>query len=104
MREMVAPYYPRQHNYALRQEGQNFILPQCRTSSYYNSFLPATIRLWNELDHETKNSPTISSFKVKLDKKYKPNTPPKHFDYGIRKFNIMLCQLRNEASDFPLVS
>ena len=42
-----------------------FILPQIKTS-YMESFLPSTTKLWNDLPDFIKISPTLSSFKKHL--------------------------------------
>ena len=98
MFDLLSPCIPREHGYNLRQ-GQNFILPQCKTVSYYKSFIPSTIKLWNELESSTKNALSVNSFKSNIDKIYKPDKPPKYYNFGLRKLNIIHCQLRNEASN-----
>ena len=40
--------------------------PFCRTMSFKNSFLPYTIKEWNELDPEIKNTETYASFQKML--------------------------------------
>jgi hypothetical protein len=47
--ELVQPYLPRQSGYILRNENNTFHPPFSRTSSFYDSFIPFTIRLWNNL-------------------------------------------------------
>ena len=39
----------------------------CNTQQYYNSFLPATVRNWNELSQEIRDSNTLTTFKHKLN-------------------------------------
>jgi len=34
-----------------------------RTILYYNSFLPSSIRLWNDLPSDIRNNPSINSLK-----------------------------------------
>ena len=43
---------------------------QARTKIFYNSFLPSTIRAWNELPEETKTVPSVASFKYRLNRKF----------------------------------
>ena len=63
-----------------------------------NSFVPATIKLWNSLPEDTVNSSSIASFKNKLkNPRIHPNI--KLYNYGKRKTNIIHCQLRNQASN-----
>ena len=38
----------------------DFSVPFCRTSTYYHSFLPSSIRLWNSLPSSVKKSQSIS--------------------------------------------
>ena len=40
-----------------------------RTSLYYNSFLPSTIRAWNNLPIEAKQMESVNAFKYFLKKK-----------------------------------
>ena len=48
------PFYRPTHSYNLRNaDNLNFIIPQTKTVSYYNSFLPTAIQLWNGLPLET---------------------------------------------------
>jgi len=63
-----------------------------------NSFLPSTIKLWNDLPFDIRTLPTVSAFKKSLKNIFlrKPN---KLYDYGRRKLNIIHCQLRNKASN-----
>ena len=52
---------------------------QARTNIFYNSFLPSTIRAWNELPEETKTAPSVASFKYRLNRDLlnpPPTTPP----------------------------
>ena len=41
----------------------NLKSPYCKTQSYYSSYFPAAIRLWNSLPDEIKTSSSLSSFK-----------------------------------------
>ena len=51
-----------------------------RSQLYYNSFLPSTIRDWNNLPIETRNLTSIASFKQKLNANI--ITLPKYFLRG----------------------
>jgi hypothetical protein len=66
MYDLVTPFLPTDHRYSLRSSGNNYCLPLCPTTSYYNNFIPSTIKLWNDLHTDIKNSPTLSIFKAKL--------------------------------------
>ncbi len=71
----------------------------CRTQLYYKSFLPATTRLWNGLDPDIRGAPTLASFQTRLRLRNFPKQPPKWFEFGSRKTNIIHAKLRNSVSD-----
>ena len=94
--ELVQPYLPRQSGYKLRNENNTFHPPFSRRSSFYDSFIPFTIRLWNTLPLTITESPSLNIFKNRFYETWDTNA---HYNFGIRKFNIFRCQLRNEASN-----
>ena len=96
---MVQPYIPRQSGYNLRNENNTFHPPFSRTSSFYDSFIPFTIRLWNNLPLTITESRSLNIFNKRLTHFYKTWDTNAHYNFGIRKFNIIHCQLRNEASN-----
>ena len=49
--------------------------PFCRINAHKYSFLPSTIRDWNDLDNKLKESPSIESFKKALSR-FKEKPPP----------------------------
>ena len=65
------------------------------TESYKGSYFPRTVSEWSELPLSTQNAATIAQFKSKLTKN---TSPPKWYYYGERKYNIILCQMRNACS------
>jgi hypothetical protein len=91
--------YLRQFGYNLRNENNTIHPPFSRTSSFYDSFIPFTIRLWNILPLTITESPSINIFKNRLKHFYKTLDTNAFYNCGIRKFNIIHCQLRNEASN-----
>ena len=69
---------------------------RARTSQYFSSFLPSTIREWNNLPEEQRYSPTIASFKYQLNQ---PNSfTPKYFYIGERQAQILHTRLRTKCS------
>ena len=90
---------PTQHMYNLRQNNV-YRIPVARTVSYFNSFVPSTIKLWNDLPREYKNSLTVSAFKKCL-KKSTHEQVKKHklYNHGNRLENVLHCQLRNNCSN-----
>ena len=71
-----------------------------RTTLYYNSFLPSTVRAWNNVHEEAKHSDSINTFKGFLNKD-KPHIP-KHFYVGNRKAQILHTRLRTNCSSLNL--
>jgi hypothetical protein len=60
--------------YNLRN-ADNIALPPGRRTGYVNSFMPNSVRLWNNLDRVIKNKTSLDSFKyfLKKAKAIKPN-------------------------------
>ena len=54
-----------QTNYQLRYN-QNYEVPYSRLCSYENSYFPSTLRLWNELDQDTRNTSSVLEFKNRI--------------------------------------
>ena len=70
--------------------------PGANINLFFNSFLPSSIRSWNYLPEDIKNSPTVSSSQFRLNRnRY---TPPKYFNVGSRKGQILHARLRMECS------
>ena len=72
---------------------------QARTDLFDRSFFPSTVRLWNQLPLDTRNSASLQSFKSKL---YKPISRPVKFphlfNFGNRFIAIQHTRLRLGAS------
>ena len=65
-------------------------------SSYENSFFPSTLKLWNELPLNIRNSSSVSQFKANVRS---PHLKPSNYLYvGERKYNILLTRLRHNCS------
>lgn len=97
LRDMVEPCMYFKNNYNLRTSNMTYRIPILRTTSYYNNFLPSTIKAWNELPQDTKDCSSVASFKSKLNKNLSKKN--KLFDHGPRRESIIHCQLRNKASN-----
>ena len=50
-------------NVSTRRGCNKFIIPQSNVNSHKYSFFPSTLRLWNNLPQNTKNSPDVDFFK-----------------------------------------
>ncbi len=55
------------------------------------------MNMWNNLDEDIRNIPSISLFKKKLNDEI--TQPPSYFSSGPRKMNIIICQLLNNVSN-----
>ena len=77
--------------YNLRN-ANNFRHTLSRTQLYYRSFLPSSIRAWNDLSLEVRQSNSIQSFKFQLNKNLKK--PPKYYYIGNRLSQIQHTRLK----------
>ena len=82
-------------NYNLRSR-DNFDVPISRLCSYETSFIPSTLRLWNELYIDIRRSSTQNEFKSKLRKQI--NKVNDFLSVGDRKYNIILTRIRHNCS------
>ena len=67
-----------------------------RSNQYFSSFLPSSVRAWNNLSPEERQHESINSFKCFLQKD--KTTVPKHYYTGCRKGQILLARLRTNCS------
>ena len=66
-----------------------------RTVRYYESFVPSTIKLWNDLSLDISNSQSILIFKVKLRSHFSPSDYNKLFNYSVtRRLSVLHTRLR----------
>ena len=93
--DLVPPIIQETTNYNLRNADDIQTL-HARTNLYYNSFFPSTIRAWNSLPEDTKQSPSISSFKFRLNRDM--NKPPKYYNTGTSIGQILHTRIRLECS------
>ena len=63
-----------------------------RTQTYQNSFLPATIRIWNDLPLTVRSLPSLTSFKQSLNSNM--SKPKSIFSFGSRRAQILHTRLR----------
>lgn len=79
---------------SLRSDG-NFSLLRCRTVRYHESFVPSTIKLWNDLSLDIRNSQSILVFKVKLRSHFSSSDYNKLFNYSVtRRLSVLHTRLR----------
>ena len=70
LQQLVPPQYFEQHFHNTRHS-QNYVSVNSRTNYRHNSFIPSTIRLWNNLPAQLKQCNTLLNFKRELSSYYK---------------------------------
>ena len=85
------------HTYNTRHNNA-FPLPRTRTSLYASYFLPSTLKLWNSLPPEMKDSPSLSILKSRLTSRFHHDIVPKYYYYGPRLTQILHARLRMRSS------
>ena len=63
---LVSPLVLNVSRYNLRNFNDTQTVASCATS-FYNSFLPSSIRDWNRLNPDFRNAGTLDAFKLKLN-------------------------------------
>ena len=81
--------------YDLRN-ANNFRHTLSRIQLYYRSFLPPSMRAWNDLSFEVRQSNSIQSFKYQLSKNLKK--PPKYYYNGNQISQIQQTRLRTDCN------
>lgn len=74
----------------------NYVEPDRRIDKYGQSFIPAALSLWNELDEVMRDISDHNKFKEAIVTKTSCNPL---FYYGTRKANILHCQIRLHCSN-----
>ena len=97
LQSLILPMVQNTTSYNLRNSSDLHNI-QARTNIFCNSFLPLTIRAWNELPEETKTAPSVASFKYRLNRDLLNHPPTKYFSCGSRNGQIMHASLRMECS------
>ena len=92
---LVPPSVGNTTNYPLRNSS-NLHTIHTNSQLYFNSFLPSVIRDWNELSEQTRNLPSIASFKREINSDIKKHTLI-YFD-GKRLGQIYHARLRTNCS------
>ena len=72
LEELIPPCVRDETSYSLRN-ADNLRQIHASSRSYYDSFLPSTIRELNELPDDVISTPSLLSFKHKLEKRYFQN-------------------------------
>ena len=69
----------------------------CRTALYSNSFLPSTIRAWNNLPAEVRQFDSLDTFKQFLSRERE--RVPKYFYSGNRRGQLLHTRIRTNCSN-----
>ena len=83
-------------HYQLRNNN-DYTLPNYKLTMSNKSFLPSTTRLWNALDEDIRNAPTLATFKASINQRVSDNAPCLSY-FGDRKFGIIHARLRHNCS------
>ena len=98
LNDLVPPLHRDQHSYNTRNS-QNLVGIQCRTTYHFNSFIPSTIRIWNNIPSNIKESESIHSFKQALcSLNIENNVPKYYYNTGSRRGQILHARLRMRCS------
>ena len=92
---LVPPTVGNISQYNLRNETNLQTMP-ARSKQYYNSFLRSTTCIWNTHPDDTKNSPSVESFKHKLNSNI--TKPPPYYFSGSRLGQIYHARIRLNCS------
>ena len=81
--------------YSLRSS-ENYLSVHANTRTYADSFLPSTVKAWNNLPTSIKSANTLTAFKQQLTNA----TPaiPEYYNSGVRLDQILHTRLRTECS------
>ena len=98
--ELVPPLVQETTTYNLRNS-DNIQNDRAQSSFFHNLFFPSSIRAWNDLSNDIQNALSVASFKYKLNRNLK--APPKYYNAGSRKGQILHARLTLECSSLKSV-
>ena len=93
--DIVPPLIQDTTTYNLWNAGniQNY---RVHTYLFSNSFFSSTVHAWNDLPNDMKDASSVASLKYKINKNLR--SPPKFYNAGTRKGQILQARLRMECS------
>ena len=100
LQQLLPQRVQHQSRYSLRNIN-NFSIPGARTTLHFYSFLLSTLRQWNMLEQDIRDSSTLYSFKRKLNaQQQQQQLPPPHLNLiqTSRLGQILHARLRLECS------
>ena len=83
--------------YSLRNSNNVQSIPT-RANYHFNSFLPSSVREWNNISEDIRNSDSVSAFKYALKKELNLPLIPNYFRFGTRKLQVLHTRLRTNCS------
>ena len=96
LRHLVLPTIQSTTIYPLRN-GDNLIVPFCRLSITNSSFIPSTVKEWNNCNQKIRLIIQIQNSICRNSQSNKISIPKLYY-YGPRKLNVILTHLRCTAS------
>ncbi|MCG7879943.1 MAG: reverse transcriptase domain-containing protein [Candidatus Thiodiazotropha endolucinida] len=97
--DIIPPLVRDTTQYPLRNDN-NIMIPRTRTEIYRRSCIPSSISIWNSVDYNIREAPSLNSFKYQLKNHHFSNTyVPPHFIEGERYFSVLHARLRNGCSN-----
>ena len=94
---LIPNHFQDVHKYNTRHNNA-FPLPRTRTLLYASYLLPSTLKLWNSLPPEIKDSPSLSILKSILTSRVHHDIVPKYYYYGPRLTQILHARLRMRSN------
>ena len=93
--DLVPPTVQEITTYSLQNSGhiQNY---RANRNLFLDSFFPSTIRAGNSLPSEVQQASSVAAFKFRLSRDL--HTPPKYFNSGTRKGQILQARLKMGCS------
>lgn len=106
LNELVEPHFNQINDNYLLRNTRVFTIPRSRTNLYLKSFIPNTLNDFNNLAARVDLTSVTSLYQFKKiltksisDISLDNSRNISYFNAGQRKYNILLCQLRNFASN-----
>ena len=81
------------NNYQLRRNN-SFLVPFIHRKSFSKSYFPKTIRDWNKLPNDVKQSQSLNIFKTRIRSLYEPLVQNKLYSYGHGLSKVNHCRIR----------
>ena len=99
--QLIPPTVGNSSHYNLR-DSNNITMLVSLTTTFKRSCIPSAINLWNNLDLNIRQKPTLSLFSYALRSQIIQNIVPHHYTKGNRKHSILHARIRNCCSNLHL--